>query len=126
MEVQSDINNSNNSNKLSRNMSFAQVYSQNKEKPSSQRLRNSNTQNMEISKNEKDQIANRTAIYKSQFVNNMNNDFNLISSQRDKLSQSGIEHYSKILSSSFRPKTTHKFNSIQSQNVPTNPESTTN
>ena len=126
MEVQSDINNSNNGIKLSRNMGLAQIYSQNKEKSSSQRLRNSNTQNMEISKNEKDQIANRTAIYKSQFVNNMNNDFNLVSTQRGKLSHSGIENYSKNLSNSFRPKTTHTFESLPSQNVPTNPESSTN
>ena len=126
MEIQSDINNSNNGNKLSRNMGFAQINSPNKEKPSTQRLRNSNTQNMEISKNEKDQITNRTAIYKNQYVNDINNNFNLINSQRDKLSQTGIENYSKKFSSSFRPKMTHTFESLPSQNVPTNPESPTN
>jgi hypothetical protein len=42
------------------------------------------------------------------------------------LSQTGIENYSKKFSSSFRPKTTHTFESLPSQNVPTNPESPTN
>ena len=107
-------------------MGFAQMYSQNKEKPSTQRLRNSNTQNLETSKNGKDQITNKTAIYKSQFVNDINNDFNLVNPQRDNLSQSGIENYSKKFSGSFRPKNTHTFESLPSQNVPTNPESTTN
>jgi hypothetical protein len=126
MEVQSNINNSNNGNKLSRNMGFTQIYSPNKEKPSSQRLRNSNSQNLEISKNEKDQITNKTDIYKSQFVNHINNDFNLVNSQRDKISQSGIENYSKKLSSSFRPKETHIFESLPSQNFPINNESIDN
>ena len=126
MEVQSNINNSNNGNKLSRNMGFTQIYSPNKEKPSSQRLRNSNSQNLEISKNEKDQITNKTDIYKSQFVNHMNNDFNLANSQRDKISQSGIENYSKKLSSSFRPKETNIFESLPSQNFPINNESIDN
>lgn len=125
MEVQG-IDNPNNGNKLSRNMGFTQNYSPNNEKPSTQRLRNSNTQNLETSKNGNDQITNRTAIYKSQFVNDINNDFNLVNPQRDKLSQSGIENYSKKFSASFRPKNTHTFESLPSQNVPTNPESTTN
>ena len=126
MEVHSSINNSNYVNKFSRNMDFSQAHYLNKEKPNSQRLRNSNTQNMETSRNEKDQITNKTAIFKNQFVNEINNDFNLVNSQRDKLSQTGIENYRKILSGSFRPKTTHTLESQPSQNVTTNPESTTN
>jgi len=126
MEVQNRIDNPYFENKFSRNKGLAQIHSPNKEQPNSQRLRNSNTQNMEISKNEKEQITNRTDIYKNQFVNDINNDFSQINSRRGKLSQSGIENYSKQLSSSFKPKTTQTFDSFPSQNVTTNHESASN
>ena len=124
MEVQSNINNSNYDNKLNPDLVFAEVHSLNKEKQKSQRIRNSYNQKMDISKDE--QTTNITSMYNSQFVNGLNNNFNMASSRRGKLSQSGIENYSKKISNSFKPKTVHTFESYPSQNVPTNPESTTN
>ena len=124
MEVQNSINNSNYDNKFNPDLVFAEVHSLNKEKQKSQRIRNSYNQKMDISKDE--QTTNITSMYNSQFVNGLNNNFNMASSRRDKLSQSGIENYSKKMSNSFKPKTAHTFESHPSQNVPTNPESTTN
>jgi hypothetical protein len=124
MEVQSSINNSNFDNKFNSDLVFAEVHSLNKEKQKSQRIRNSYNQKMDISKDE--QTTNITSMYNSQFVNGLNNNFNMASSRRGKLSQSGIENYSKKMSNSFKPKTAHTFESHPSQNVPTNPESTTN
>jgi len=124
MEGQSNINNFNYESNFDPNLGFAEVHSLNQEKPKSQRLRNSNNQNMNISKEEK--ISNRTAMYNNQFVNGLKNNFSMANSRGDKLSQSGIENYNKKLSSSFKPKTVHTFESNPSQNVPTNPESTTN
>jgi hypothetical protein len=124
MESQSSINNSNYENKFNQNLVFAEVRPLNKEKPKSQRIRNSYNQNLNVSKDE--QQTNKTSMYNNQFVNGLNNNFNMASSRRDKLSQSGIENYGKKMSSSFMPKTAHTFESTPSQNVTTNHESTNN
>ena len=124
MDIQNSINNSNNENNFNPNLVFAEVHPLNKEKPKSQRIRNSYNQNLSISKDE--QKTNRTSMYNNQFVNGLNNNFNMASSRRDKLSHSGIENYNKKLSNSFKPKTAHTFESNPSQNVPTNHDSTSN
>ena len=124
MDIQNSINSSNNENKINPNLVFAEVRPLNKEKPKSQRIRNSYNQKLDISKDE--QTTNITSMYNNQFVNGLNNNFNMASSRRDKLSKSEIENYSKKLSNSFKPKTAHTFESNPSQNVPTNPDSTTN
>ena len=124
MDIQNSINSSNNENKINPNLVFAEVRPLNKEKPKSQRIRNSYNQKLDISKDE--QTTNITSMYNNQFVNGLNNNFNIASSRRDKLSKSEIENYSKKLSNSFKPKTAHTFESNLSQNVPTNPDSTTN